>query len=284
MVTPIQIVLLLVAILAYLAGGAASLAQLAGRKAPSWVRLLCMSVGIGVSTILLTWHSISVVRATGTWQPLQDNLSAMLTLAILLAGFVLYTQATRAIASLEWLVMPVVVVLLLLAGHFGTTQSHPYLTTAYSLVHRLATYLGALAFVVAGASGALYLTSADRLRHRFTKHTPAPPQPGVFGSLERLERLTYAAVTYGFAFFSVGIVTGIAWVVHEHGHTRLGAHWFLSPKVILAFAAWAIFLVVLHTPIAPRLRGRRNAILSIVGLVLTIATLFAVLLMPKGVA
>jgi ABC-type transport system involved in cytochrome c biogenesis permease subunit len=71
--------------------------------------------------------------------------------------------------------------------------------------------------------------------------------------------------------------------VHEHGHTRLGTHWFLSPKVILAFAAWAIFLVVLHTPVAPRLRGRKNAILSIVGLVLTIATLFAVLLMPKGV-
>ena len=102
----------------------------------------------------------------------------MLTLAILLAAFVAYVQFKRPIASLEWLVMPVVVVLLLMAGHFGKNQPQAYLPTTYSLAHRLFTYLGALAFVVAGATGALYLMSDHMLRARPAGHAHLPPSPG----------------------------------------------------------------------------------------------------------
>jgi ABC-type uncharacterized transport system permease subunit len=62
----------------------------------------------------------------------------------------------------------------------------------------------------------------------------------------------------------------------------MGPHWYLSPKVIFSLAAWAVFAVVLHTPIAPRLRGRKNAVLSIIGVALTLASIVAVLLMPAG--
>lgn len=284
MVSTAQVILLVLAILAYLAGGVTSLLTVAGRKTPPHWRWTLMAGGFVCSLALLVWHSITVVLETQTWQPLQDSLSALLTLAILLSAFVAYVQLRRPIASLEWLIMPVVVVLLLMAGHFGKTQSAAYLPTAYSLVHRLFTYLGALAFVVAGATGALYLMSDRMLRVRPARAGGGhlPPSPGMFGSLERLEHLAFSAVTWGFAMFTVGIITGIGWVVHEHGNTKLGAAWYLSPKVVLTMAVWVVFAIVLNTPIAPRLRGRKNAILSIVGLLLTLATLFAVLLMPAG--
>lgn len=280
MVSTAQVILLVLAIVAYLAGGVTSLLAVAGRKMPTHWRWMFMGAGFLFSFVLLVWHSITVVMATGTWQPLQDSLTALLTLAILLAAFVGYVQYKRPITSLEWLVMPVVIVLLLMAGHFGKNQSVAYLPTTYSLVHRVFTYLGALAFVVAGATGALYLMSDRALRARRTGGGHLPPSPAMFGSLERLEHLSYSAVTWGFALFTVGIISGIGWVMH--GSTLLGQAWYFSPKVVLALAVWLIFAVVLNTPIAPRLRGRKNAILSIVGLLLTIATLFAVLLMPAG--
>jgi ABC-type transport system involved in cytochrome c biogenesis permease subunit len=277
-----QIVLLLMAVASYLAGGAISLLAMSGRKPAPHLRWMFLTAGIVLSLALLFWHSTTVITQTGAWQPLQDSLSALVTLSILLAGFVAYVQLKRPIASLEWLMMPVVVVLLLMAGHFGKTQPTAYLPSAYSLVHRLFTFLGALAFVVAGAAGALYLMSDRMLRARPAGGVHLPPSPGKFGSLERLENLAHSAVTWGFAMFTLGILSGISWAVHEHGTSKLGQAWYFTPKVVLTMAVWVVFAVVLNTPIAPRLRGRKSAILSIVGLLLTIATLFAALLMPSA--
>jgi ABC-type uncharacterized transport system permease subunit len=171
--------------------------------------------------------------------------------------------------------------ILLLAGHFGKTQPQAYTLNTYSLVHRLASFLGAVAFMVAGVAGVLYLMSDHNLRQNKRRGHHLPPKPGVFGSLERLEHLTYTSVTLGFALFTLGLITGAIWL-HEDGSRRMGPHWYLSPKVIFSLAAWAVFAVVLHTPIAPRLRGRKNAVLSIIGVALTLASIVAVLLMPAG--
>ena len=60
----------------------------------------------------------------------------------------------------------------------------------------------------------------------------------------------------------------------------LGPHWITTPKVILTFSAWVVYAVALHTPITPAVRGRKSAMLSIVGFVLMVATLIAVLYLP----
>ena len=127
----------------------------------------------------------------------------------------------------------------------------------------------------------IYLLSDHNLRKRKSAGTHFPPSR-LFGSLERIERITYNAVTLGFALFTVGVVSGVAWGLQEGGHERLGAQWYLTPKVVLGIAAWLLFAVVLHSPITPRLRGRKNALLSIVGLLLMIGSVVAVLFMPTG--
>lgn len=279
-----QIALLVIAAMAYAAGGAAAVVDVMGRRTPRGARAVCLGLGMAMSAGVLIWHAQRVVSETGSWWPMQDNLSALLTLSVVLAGFVTYVQARHPIAWLEWLVMPVVLALLLMAGHFGTTKPQAYLPGAYSLMHRVSIFSGTLAFLLAGAMGGLYLITDWNLRQRPKWGGPksAPVRPMMFSSLERLEKLIYTAVTFGFALFSIGVVTGVVWAVHA-GHTRLGERWYLVPKVFLALAAWVVFAVVLHTPIAPRLRGKKNAILSIVGLLLTLAALLAALLfMPTG--
>ncbi len=107
------------------------------------------------------------------------------------------------------------------------------------------------------------------------------PHGPKLGSLERLERITFTSVTLGFALLTIGLITGLV-VLKAHGQTRLGDRWFASPKVLLAFAAWVVYAIVLHAPINPSFRGRKVAILSIFGFLLMIGTLIAVNFVPAG--
>src|ERR1041385_3895029 len=150
-----QVHLLMLAILLFLAGGVMSLIRLwrdatglrIGAKACHWS-------GVFVALGVLVWHA---VMRGGNWLPLEDNFEAFIWLAILLAGFVLYVQRARALGGLDWFVMPLAIVLLISAVFFGKTKPQSYVDTTWSWVHRITAYSGAVAFVIAGASGAMYL-------------------------------------------------------------------------------------------------------------------------------
>jgi ABC-type transport system involved in cytochrome c biogenesis permease subunit len=53
-------------------------------------------------------------------------------------------------------------------------------------------------------------------------------------------------------------------------------------KIILAIGVWLVYAVVLHAPINPSFRGRKVAVLSVVGFVLLLGVIVTVLLVPMG--
>jgi ABC-type uncharacterized transport system permease subunit len=253
-----QIALLFVSVGFFTAGGLLSLARL--WQSQNWVRVAgksCLYWGVTAAVGVLIWHSFTRSR----WVPIGDNFDALIWLALLLALFTAYVQGTRPLAALDWFIMPMVVGLLICAAVFGRTEYHPYVGQAWKYLHRLTSYTGAAAFAVAAASGAMYVVAARRLRSK---------QSAAFlGSLERLERLTMTAVTLGFALLTVGIITGSILMIHDRLPT--------SPwKILLAGAVWIVYAVVLHAPINPIFRGRRAAVLSVLGFVLMMGTLIAV--------
>ena len=185
-------------------------------------------------------------------------------------------QRTKPILGLDWFIMPVVILLLCAAAVFGRSKWHPYIPATWLWVHLVSTFGGAVAFVIAGAVGAMYLITNARLRSK-----AAAIGPG-FGSLERLEHFTRISVTLGFALLTIALITGFIDILQKGGATRLGAHWFLKPKVLLASSVWVVYALVLHAPINPSFRGRKAAMLSILGFLLMIGTLIAVQFMPAG--
>jgi ABC-type uncharacterized transport system permease subunit len=270
-----QIIVLVLAILLFAAGGLVSLARVWwDRESLRIAAKACLWSGLTVSLGVLVWHGVT--RREGRWLPLEDNFQAFIWLAALLAGFVLYVQRTRPLGGLDWFVVPIVIVLLIAAVVLGKAKPQEYVDTTWSWVHRVTSYTGAAAFGIAGAAGAMYLLASRRLRHKTPAHGPA------LGSLERLERITFSSVTLGFALLTIGLVTGIVRILRDGGSTKLGEHWFTSPKVVGAFAVWVVYAIVLHAPINPSFRGRKVAVLSIVGLVLMIGTLVAVNFMPAA--
>jgi len=149
------------------------------------------------------------------------------------------------------------------------------------VVHRLTTYTGAVALAVAGAVGAMYLIANRRLRNK-RKTGIAPGAQPALGSLERLEHFTRVSVALGFPLLTLGLLTGLVLALSPHTVNRLGPMWYRSPKVWLAFGAWAAYALVLHAPINPSFRGRRAAMLSVVGFLLMVAVLVVVQFMPAA--
>ena len=261
-VTAGQIALLMVATVLFAVGWAASLMRLkweavAGLRVASKA---CVYAGLLAGAGVLVWHS----AARRSWLPLEDNFDALTWLGLLIAGFVAYVQATKPLRGLDWFLLPVAVLLLVAAAVFGLTKPHEYdVQSVWLGVHRITSYGGAVAFAVAGAVGAMYLIVNRRLRSKTI--TPGPRM----GSLERLEHLTLMSVTLGFSLLTVGAVTGIARWVDAGEHTPLS-------KVLLTAAVWLVYAVVLHSPINPSFRGRKAALLSVVGLPLMLLTILVV--------
>jgi ABC-type uncharacterized transport system permease subunit len=243
-----------------------SLARLQ-RERP-WMRIAAkanMWSGVTAALAVLIWHSI----ARGSWIPLEDNFDSLIWLALILAVFVLYVQRRKPLGGLDWFVMPIVILLLVGALVIGLTRPQTYdMRSMWAWLHRACTYGGAAAFAVAGTAGAMYLITNYRLRHKVALAGPN------LGSLERLEHLTLTAVTLGFALLTVGALLGFMKMRLDQRH---------APAVMfLSAAVWIVYAIVLHSPINPSFRGRRAAVLSIVGFALMIGTVVLVLVTTRG--
>jgi ABC-type uncharacterized transport system permease subunit len=265
--TPGQIAVLIVSIALFTIGGAISVLRLQRDKPRLRIAAkACMWSAVAVALIVLIWHS----AARRSWLPLEDNFDALTWLAVVLAVFVMYVQRRRPLGGLDWFVMPIVILLQIGAAISGWVKPQMYdVHNLWSWVHLAGVYGGAAAFAVAAAAGAMYLVTNYRLRHKVALAGPN------LGSLERLEHLTLAAVTLGFALLTIGAIIGFMKMRFENRPAPVA-------KLVLSCAVWLVYAVVLHSPINPSFRGRRAAVLSIVGFVLMIGTVVAVLVMPGG--
>jgi ABC-type uncharacterized transport system permease subunit len=263
-----QLILLIAIVACFVLGGGLSLSRVWwDRRDLRIASRICLGAGIVAACGLIAWHAAS----RRNWVPIGDNFDALVWLATLLAMFTLYVQRHKTLGALDWFVMPVVIVLLVIAGVAGRNEYHEYLPAIHNTwawVHRVTAYGGAIAFAIAAASGAMYVIASRKLRHK----EAVGPQ---FGSLERLEHLTMTSVTLGFALLTVGMITGGVTMFSDNVRTPVA-------KIVLAVLVWLVYAVVLHAPLNPSFRGRRVAVLSIVGFGLMLGTVVAVLLMPGG--
>src|SRR4051812_30317096 len=177
-----QLILLIVCIALFAGASIASLLRI--RRESEVLRITskaCAWTAIATGVSLIIWHA----SMRNQWLPLDDNFEALIWLGLILALFVLYVQRTSPIGGLDSFLLPMVVLLLIGAAIFGRTTPHVYLPTAWSWVHRVFSYGGAVAFVVAGAGGAMYMVANRRLRNKTLTSGPR------LGSLERLEHVTF---------------------------------------------------------------------------------------------
>ena len=145
----------------------------------------------------------------------------------------------------------------------------PALQSNWLTSHVLTCFMGYAAFTVAFALGIMY----------FVKKT-AGERPGLFIRLLpsefQIDELMYSCAALGFIFLTLGIVTGSVWA-----HYAWGSYWSWDPKETWSLITWLIYAVMLHARLARGWRGRRMAVMAIVGFGCMLFTYLGVNLLPS---
>jgi ABC-type uncharacterized transport system permease subunit len=225
-------------------------------------------LGVGIVTA-----AIFIYRAAWLhhdWVPIDSHVDGLLLLSSLLAMVIAYLQWTERLAGLGMFALPVLALLTLWGVCASWWTLRPFdIGDVWRGVHVLSVYVGAIAIITAAAAGALWLQVDHLLKSR--RHGARRLRLlGRLANLESIEGAITLWATGGFILMTLALVTGL--VIVTAATTRLGPGWWYSPKVLLASGVWLIFALVMNVRYVSTFRGRRAAVLSIVGFVLLIAT------------
>jgi cytochrome c-type biogenesis protein CcsB len=141
----------------------------------------------------------------------------------------------------------------------------PALKSNWLIAHVITCFLGYAAFAVAFAVSLLYLAkSSDETRFEQASAVRVPP-------LAILDELTHQLIMFGFLFLTAGIITGAVWA--KQAWTR---YWSWDPKETWSLITWFIYAAMLHLRMMRGWRGKRIAMLSILGFLAVLFTYFGV--------
>jgi cytochrome c-type biogenesis protein CcsB len=96
-------------------------------------------------------------------------------------------------------------------------------------------------------------------------------------SLKSLDQLIYRTLAFGFMMQTALLITGAVWA-----QLAWGRYWGWDPKETWALITWLIYAAYLHMRVTMGWRGRKSAIVCIIGFVATMFTLFGVSLLLPG--
>lgn len=265
------------------AASAVALRRLFGRRGreaggPSVLQqAVVVVVALGcIGVLLVRWLGLR-----NSWSPVESHVDGLVLMCALFAGAVLYIQSRPKLRGLAAFALPLLTLLLLWAicASLWTFRlfRQDSIEPAWMVFHTTSTYVGLLSCAIGAIAGAMYLFVQRRLKAK-------QAVPGRLASLETLESLIIRSATLGFVLLTLSLISGVVLVARDPGATALGIDWWLSPKVLLATLAWAVYALLMNVRHASAFRGRRAAWLAIAGLVLLMATYGAVEAIEKRAA
>jgi cytochrome c-type biogenesis protein CcsB len=144
------------------------------------------------------------------------------------------------------------------------TPLMPALKSNWLAIHVTTCFFGYASFAVSFGVSILYLIR-DRKgtpKEGGSKWLPSPPV---------LDEINYKSIVIGFPMLSLGIITGAAWANYAWG-----SYWSWDPKETWSLITWFVYAAFLHARFTKDWRGRKAAILSIVGFAAVLFTYFGV--------
>ena len=171
--------------------------------------------------------------------------------------------------------MPIVFILMLSSSILPREIKplNPFLQSYWLGIHTVFAFLGNAAFAMAFGIGSMYLIQEHNVKSKHLR--------GLFQrlpSLQILDEVNYRLITIGFPLLTITIITGAIW-----SQSAWGSYWRWDPREVWSLITWFIYALMLHARLTMGWRGRKVAILSIIGFIIVLSTFFAVnLLFLKG--
>lgn len=264
-----ELLFLTLSLWAYLAATASFVAYLmVVRDTPRHLALAALGAAFALHTVALAARVLSV--GMGAVISFHDQLSVLGWLTV---GAYLGLQVRYQLAVLGALVCPLTFLVTLSAYmlHAGVQTLPPDLKSTWLLMHIGPSILGYATFAVACCISLAYLLQERQLKGK--------RRGGVIRrlpSLETLDDLNFRFVAWGFALFTVGIVTG-----SMLAKMRWGELWSWQPIQVLSVLAWLLYATLLHTRLVGW-QGRKAATLTIAGFALLALSFLGVNLVFPG--
>ncbi|MCS6885630.1 MAG: cytochrome c biogenesis protein [Acidobacteriota bacterium] len=138
----------------------------------------------------------------------------------------------------------------------------PFEDTLLFPLHATMIILAYAAFIITFLAGVLYIWQEYKLK----KKRPASLKlPG----LDTCDELSYRSMSIGFVALTLGIVSGFVW-----SRRHFGTYLHGDPIEILTLTIWLLYFFMIHYRITAGWRGRRTAIIAVVGFVFVLFILF----------
>jgi cytochrome c-type biogenesis protein CcsB len=140
-------------------------------------------------------------------------------------------------------------------------------------IHVTLAILGYTMFVLAASVSIAYLAYESRLK---SKRAIGPANEGA-PSLEKLDRINYRLLGWGFIMLSLAIVSGAIWADARWGH-----FWSWEPIESWSLAIWVLYAGLLESRLTIGWRGKRAAALTLVLFSLLVGSFVGVNLIFPG--
>jgi cytochrome c-type biogenesis protein CcsB len=129
------------------------------------------------------------------------------------------------------------------------------LRSAWLPVHVTLAFLGYALFVLAAGVSLVYLVYERRLKAKRLSLNDRGSAP----SLEKLDRVNYHLLGWGFLMLTLAIISGAIWADTIWGH-----FWSWEPQESWSLVIWVLYAALLESRLTIGWRGKRAAALTIV--------------------
>lgn len=259
-----------IALVIYLVGMATALAYLITLRKPlSWISGLAIFGGFLMHTSAL----VSRYLEAG-YTPITNLHEALSFFAWSIIAVYLILQIKYQVEVLAAFVSPIAIIMILLASIFPREifPLPPALQSLWLPIHVTLAFLGNALFAVAFAIAIMYLLQEGKIKRKKigAVYHRLP-------SLKILDELNYRCLTWGFPLLTLGIVSGSVWA-----QSAWGAYWSWDPKETWSLITWFVYAALLHGRLSIGWRGRKAAILAIIGFASVVFTFLGVNLLLTG--
>ncbi|MGE0083647.1 MAG: c-type cytochrome biogenesis protein CcsB [Desulfococcaceae bacterium] len=228
-----------------------------------------MGVGFLCHTALIGWATVR----SGLF-PIH-NLHQILSLsAWAVSGFFLFFQHQFRLRIMGIYAAPLAVFLMILSSRLPVEPEHINNTfkSFWAILHVTAILISYASFALACGAGILYLVQEHAIKSKkrgfFYSRLP---------SLEMLDSTGYACIITGFTMVTLGLISGFV-----YAKLIWGKFWSWDPKEVWSGILWVFYAVLLHERLTVGWRGRKSAIMSIIGFAVLVFTFIGVNFLLKG--
>lgn len=200
--------------------------------------------------------------------PVQNMVQSLSLAALAFGGMFLYFQYKFNLKILGVFASTLLSILMLAVMLIPDTPvaSNEILRGFWFIAHIVLVFTGDAALGLACGAGILYLIQEKGIKSKtpgfFFKRLP---------SLDFLDNVSYTCTTTGFALLTFGLITGFI-----YAKSIWGRFWSWDFKEVFSLGTWLLYAALLHFRFYSGWRGRKSAIMTIVGFVIIIFTFLGV--------